>query len=58
MKPGIYETTYGNAVIVTGRSKFAFDLDMNEYIPLEMVTKKFLRPIKPSDLDQRWRVSV
>ena len=45
MRRGIYETEYGNAAYVSGRagSRTAFDLDMRQVIPLEMVTEKFLR---------------
>jgi hypothetical protein len=43
MKPGIYFTVYGNAAKVTkANAKTALDLDMNERIPIEMVTNKLV----------------
>ena len=45
IREGVYETAYGNAAEVTyedGQLK-AFDLDMGEEIPVQMVTKKWLR---------------
>jgi len=44
-KPGIYETIYGNAAEVEDwNSDTAWDLDMREEIPIEMVdSTKFLR---------------
>ncbi len=46
-KPGIYETDYGNcAVVKNWNSKTAYDLDMAERIPIEMVTDKFIRPLE------------
>lgn len=45
-KRGIYESEYGNSVYVSGPSaKTALDLDANERIPIEMVTRKFKRPV-------------
>ena len=42
-KPGIYETIYGNACKYEG-GDFAWDIDMAEKIPVEMVDfEKFLR---------------
>jgi len=45
MKPGIYETIYGNAAEVEDwESDTAWDLDMQEEIPIEMIDlKKFIR---------------
>jgi len=48
--PGVYETDYGNAAIVRSwKNKTAYDLDMGETIPIEMVTDKFLRKIESQD---------
>lgn len=50
LKRGIYETEYGNACLVSGpKAKRAFDLDMGEYIPIELVTDRFLRKAEPTD---------
>ena len=50
MRKGIYETEYGNAAYVSGpKAKTAFDLDMGERIPIELVTPKFLRKAEPED---------
>lgn len=50
MKRGIYETSYGNAAYVSGPSaKTAWDLDMQERIPLSEVTDKFIRKAEPQD---------
>ena len=44
LKPGIYETDYGNAAEVEDwDGEFAYDLDMAEKIPIEMMTNKFIR---------------
>jgi len=44
MKSGIYETVYGNACEYEIGSSSAYDLDMAETIPLEMVDfTKFVR---------------
>jgi len=44
LKPGIYETEYGNAAEVQDwGSNTAYDIDMAETIPIEMVTDKFIR---------------
>jgi hypothetical protein len=41
---GIYETEYGNAAYVYGPdAKTAWDIDMGERIPIEMVTDNLLR---------------
>ena len=51
MKRGIYLTEYGNAAYVSGPSaKSAYDLDMAERIPIELVTTKFIRKAEPADL--------
>ena len=50
MKRGIYETTYGNAAYVSGpNAKTAWDLDMQERIPISEVTGKFLRAAQSGD---------
>lgn len=50
MKRGIYETEYGNAAYVSGPSaKTAYDLDMAERIPINMVTSKLIRKAEPTD---------
>lgn len=36
-RSGIYETVYGNACMYDEKSDEAFDVDMGEPIPLEMV---------------------
>ena len=44
MKTGIYETIYGNACEYEEGSSTAYDLDMAETIPVEMVDfSKFIR---------------
>ena len=44
MKPGVYETEYGNAALVEDWSNDdAWDLDIGEFIPIELVTDKFIR---------------
>jgi hypothetical protein len=55
MKPGVYETTYGNAAVVTVKGRKAFDIDMGEFIPISEVTTKFLRPIESDDRIQMAR---
>jgi hypothetical protein len=53
LKRGIYETEYGNAALVSGpKAKTAFDLDMGERIPMDMVLSKWIRPAEQQDLDQ------
>ena len=43
-KPGIYETEYGNAAEVENwDNSTAYDLDMGQEIPIEMVTDKLIR---------------
>lgn len=43
-KSGIYETEYGNACRYRKGAKTAYDLDMAETIPVEMVDfSKFIR---------------
>ena len=50
MKRGIYRTAYGNAAYVSGpNAKTAWDLDMGEYISMEMVTNEFIRKAEPTD---------
>lgn len=50
MKRGIYRTEYGNAAYVSGpKAKTAYDLDMGERIPIEMVTGEFIRNAGPGD---------
>ena len=50
LKRGIYETDYGNAAYVSGpKAKSAYDLDMGERVPIEVVTDKWLRKAEPSD---------
>ena len=44
LKAGLYETFYGNSAEYSGRGKNAFDLDMGEKIPVEMLTK-YIRPL-------------
>lgn len=43
LRKGYYETFYGNTAIYKG-GKTAFDLDMGERIPVEMLDK-FIRPL-------------
>ena len=46
LKPGIYETIYGNAAEVEDwNSDTAFDLDMRDVIPIEFVTEIFIRAL-------------
>ena len=50
-KPGIYQTIYGNAAKYTG-GKSAYDLDMAERIPLDMVDfNAWIRKLDPSEED-------
>ena len=50
--PGIYETFWGNAAVVKSwESKVAWDLDMGEFIPIELVSHTFIRPIEQADED-------
>jgi hypothetical protein len=53
MRTGIYETHYGNAARVTKsliKRELAFDLDMQEYIPLsEVDATKYIRPVLKGD---------
>ena len=51
LRRGIYETEYGNAAYVDGPdTATAFDLDMGQKIPIEMVTGKFIRQAYDCDL--------
>jgi hypothetical protein len=44
MKSGIYETIYGNACEYFNGDNIAYDLDMAEDIPIEMIDfDKFIR---------------
>jgi len=47
MKAGVYETIYGNAAEVEDENDdFAYDIDMGEEIPIEMVDEtKFIREL-------------
>lgn len=46
-KPGIYETEYGNAAEVEDWNKpTAYDLDMGQEVPIEMVTDKLIRELE------------
>ena len=50
--PGIYETFWGNAAIVKSwNSEEVWDLDMGEFIPIELVSDAFIRPIEQADED-------
>ena len=50
MKRGIYETTYGNAAYVSGpRAQTAWDLDSAEYIPISVVSDRWIRAAEVSD---------
>jgi len=45
-KPGVYETEYGNAAEVEDwNSNTAYDIDMAENIPIEIVTDTFIREL-------------
>lgn len=47
LKPGIYETEYGNAAeVYDWDDDTAWDIDMGEEIPIEMVTSKFIRSLE------------
>jgi hypothetical protein len=53
LKRGIYETDSGNAAYVpSSKSCKAFDLDMGEWIPISLVTTKFLRRVEDEDIEQ------
>jgi hypothetical protein len=48
LKPGVYESEYGNAVAWDGRR--AVDLDMMEVVPVEVITPgRFLRSLEGED---------
>jgi len=50
IKTGIYETIYENACEYIEGNQFAFDLDMNERIPLYFVNfEKFIGEIEDED---------
>lgn len=56
LKRGIYETEYGNSAYVSGpKAKKAWDLDSAEYIPIEVVTPKFLRKAEQQDTPSAYR---
>ncbi len=55
-KRGIYYTDYGNAAYVSGpKAKTAFDLDMQERIPIMLVTDRWIRPAEPGDSPRHYR---
>ena len=50
--PGIYETFWGNAAVIKSwKAKKVWDLDMGEFIPIELVSDTFIRPIEQADED-------
>jgi hypothetical protein len=50
-KRGVYETDYGNCAFVAGpKATKAWDIDAKEWVPIVMVTTKFLRKALPTDL--------
>ncbi len=52
MKTGVYETDYGNAAVVSSKVRDrAYDLDAGEVITMELVTRKWLRPVEDCDGD-------
>lgn len=54
LKCGIYLTEYGNEAYVSGRkSKTAWDLDMQERIPMAVVTDRWVRKAEPQDKPTR-----
>lgn len=56
LKRGIYETEYGNTAYVSGpKAKRAWDLDAGEYIPISLVTSKFLRKAEPYDTPSSYK---
>lgn len=55
-KRGIYQTTYGNSAYVSGPSaQYAFDLDMRERIPMDLVSDKMQRKATAEDVLQATR---
>ena len=51
LKRGIYETDYGNAAYVSGsKATQAYDLDAGEWIPIGIITGKFIRPVESEDI--------
>lgn len=49
-KPGVYLTTYGNAaVVISGETQLAYDLDMGEVIPMSEVTMQKVRDLDSAD---------
>ena len=55
-KPGVYETDYGNAAAVESEHPTtAFDLDSAERIPIELVSRRWLRDLEDTDMtDDEW----
>ena len=53
MKTGIYETDYGNAAVVCEdiSREFAWDLDSDDLIPMEVVTSKWVRNADEVELE-------
>ena len=50
--PGIYETFWGNAAVIKSwKAKKVWDLDMGEFVPIELVSDIFIRPIEQADKD-------
>ena len=50
MERGIYKTEYGNAAYVSGpKARTAWDIDMGERVPIEMVTSEWIREAEPQD---------
>lgn len=44
LKPGVYESDYGNAISWDGQT--AFDLDMGEEVPFSVILKdRYIRPL-------------
>lgn len=47
---GIYATEYNNNAYVSGpTAKRAWDMDQQEWIPIELVTDQFVRKAEPGD---------
>ena len=48
LKPGVYESDYGNAIAWDGRK--AVDLDMMEEVPVDVIIpSRFIRPLEDED---------
>lgn len=54
MKPGLYETFYGNSAVYKGGRK-AFDLDSAERIPWTFLERSTWQPLSRDD--DRWHAS-